>query len=59
MDLGQFLYTIKKIEIQVFSFFLMLNRTAVTLVINPDGAVNKYTISDGTELNPDEEDITW
>jgi predicted nucleotidyltransferase component of viral defense system len=30
MDLGQFLYTIKKIEIQVFSFFLMLNRTAVT-----------------------------
>jgi len=29
MDLAQFLYTIKKIEIQVFYFFTMLNRTAV------------------------------
>jgi adenine-specific DNA-methyltransferase len=29
MDLAQFLYTTKKIEIQVFCFFTMLNRTAV------------------------------
>jgi hypothetical protein len=29
MDLGQFLYTIKKIEIQVFYFYTVLNRTAV------------------------------
>jgi len=29
MDLAQFLYTIIKIEIQVFYLFTMLNRTAV------------------------------
>jgi len=31
MDLGQFLYTAKKIEIQVFYFFTLLNRTAVSI----------------------------
>jgi len=34
MDLGQFLYTTKKIEIQVFCFFKMLDRTAVINYIN-------------------------
>jgi len=35
IDLGQFLYTIKKIEIQVFYFFTTLDRTAVVQKIKP------------------------
>jgi hypothetical protein len=34
MDLAQFLYTTKKIEIQVFYFFTLLNRTAVVIIID-------------------------
>jgi hypothetical protein len=33
MDLAQLLYTMEKIEIQVFYFFLMLNRTVVIVLV--------------------------
>jgi hypothetical protein len=44
MDLAQLLYTIKKIEIQVFSFFPPLNRTAVLLFIIFDLLFIKFDI---------------